>query len=89
MSADGGIKAGQLRSMPDELLRRLAKVQMNPAAEGPGSVLGGLVDAAYVASAWRALPLSRKRAVLDTLLRATTLPVGRGQRFLSEQLRTT
>jgi site-specific DNA recombinase len=45
-----------------------------------GSSLLGFADAADVTQAWQAASVSRRKAVIDTLMTVTLLPTGRGMK---------
>ncbi len=86
MFAAGEISAAQLRTITADLRARLDGVEARQPATTRADVLGDLVRAEDLAAAWHALPLSRRRAVVDCLLTATVLPVGKGARFAPEQV---
>jgi DNA invertase Pin-like site-specific DNA recombinase len=78
--ADGALTASQLRTATARLTTSLAEVEELMTDAGRADVLGPLVNARDVRKAWEALPNARKRAVIDTLMKITIYPPGRGVR---------
>lgn len=77
--AEGDVTAAQLKTATARLRARLADVEGRMAHVDRAPVLAELVTADDVAATWAALPLARRRAVVDLLAVVTLLP-GRGGR---------
>jgi site-specific DNA recombinase len=78
--ADGSLTASQLRTATERLRARLQTLEDQLADAGRVDVLGPLVNASDVATAWQGLMTARKRAVIDMLATITIFPPGRGTR---------
>lgn len=78
--ADGEIDHRQLKTITGRVRDSLAAVESELADAARVDVLGPLVAAADVQAAWDALDISRRRAVIDTLMNVVVHPVGRGTR---------
>jgi site-specific DNA recombinase len=85
--ADGALTDSQLRTMTERLRQRLGEVEARMTASSRAPVLAGLAGAADVAAKWAALPLDRRRAVVDALMTVTILPTGRGRGFDRDSVR--
>lgn len=79
--AAGALTQAQLLAADSELRTRLDAIERRIGAETRGSVLGGLAEAIDVAAVWDALPLDRRRAVLQALVVVTVLPRSRRGRL--------
>jgi site-specific DNA recombinase len=79
--ADGVLTGSQLRTITERLRANLADVESRMVASSRAPVLAGLAGAPDVAKRWEALPLDRRRAVVDALMTVTILPTGRGRGF--------
>ena len=71
---DGVLSAVELRTTRDNLKAKLADIDARLQDANRARVFDGVIDAADVAAAFDALPLDRKRAVIDTLTTITVLP---------------
>lgn len=78
--ADGVLTAAQIRTATERMRKRLSEIEGELADAGRVDKLGSLIGAADVQSAWDALSVARKRAVIDVLMTVTILPPGRGVR---------
>jgi site-specific DNA recombinase len=79
--AEGAISVGQLRDITATLRGKIAKLETAMAATDRGRVLADLVGT-NIPAVWAALPLARRRAVVDLLIEVTILPSGkRGKVF--------
>lgn len=78
--ADGSLTPSQLRTATERIRTQLTATEAELADAGRVDVLGPLVHAEDVAAAWDGLPMSRRRAVIDLLMRLTLHPPGRGTR---------
>jgi site-specific DNA recombinase len=88
MFAAGDITAAQLRAATKALRAQVAEIETAMAATSRGNVLAELVAAKDVEALWDRLPLARRRAVVDTLVKVTLLSSGRrGNRFDPELVR--
>ncbi len=79
--AAGALTQAQLLAADSELRTRLEEIERRLAAEGGSSVLEELVGTLDVAAVWDALPLDRRRAVLQALVVVTVLPRARRGRL--------
>lgn len=77
--ADGDISASQLREGSERLRSKLATIEAAMGEQARGSVFEGLVGVDDVSAAWGTLVLSRRRAVLDAMVRVTVRPAPRGR----------
>lgn len=77
--ADASIDGQQLREGTARIRPQLQAVQTEIAEAAKGSVFSGVVDAPDVAAVWQALPLDRRRAVVDALMTVTIHPVRKGR----------
>ena len=75
--ADGALTVSSVRRESSRLRTRLVEVEQAQAATSWLPVLGELVGAHDVRAVWQSLSLSRKRAVVDTLVSVRILPSGR------------
>ena len=71
---DGVLSAVELRTTRENLKAKLADIDARLQDANRARVFDGVIDAADVAAAFDALPLDRKRAVIDTLMTITVLP---------------
>lgn len=78
--ADGDLTASQLRTATERIRSQLATVESELADAGRVDVLGDLVGADDVAAVWKSFTTERRRAVIQTLMRVTLHPPGRGTR---------
>ncbi len=78
--AEGELTASQLRAATARLKEQLSEVESRLADAGKVDILGPLVTAEDVAAVWSALPVPRRRAVIDLLMIVTLHPTGRGTR---------
>jgi site-specific DNA recombinase len=79
--ADGTLTASQLRTATARLRSRLAELENALADAGRVDILGPLVAAEDVASAWGLLSVARQRAIVGVLARVTLHAPGRGTRI--------
>lgn len=77
--ADEAIDEQQLRAGTDRVRGRLVAVEAAIEEASRGSVLAGLVDVPDPAGVWAGLPLDRRRAVVDALLRVRVLRAQKGR----------
>jgi len=80
LAGQGAIDPGQLVEATAVIRQQRAEITGQLAAMSRGSVLAGVVDAADPAKVWGGLDLSRRRAILSTLVTVTILPARRGRR---------
>lgn len=85
--AEGVLTAAGVRASSERLRARLREVEQRQDALTVDPALSALVTADDVRATWDALPLRKRRAVVDLLLVATILPAGKGVRFAPEQVR--
>ncbi|QNN53560.1 recombinase family protein [Nocardioides mesophilus] len=78
--AQGNITLTQLTSMTATLRERLATLDSQLVDASRARGIKALLGPGDVLEKWNELPLSRKRAVIDSLLEITVLPVGRGSK---------
>jgi site-specific DNA recombinase len=78
--ADGSLTPSQLRTATARIRDQLAGVEAEMADAGRVDVLGPLVGTGNVEAVWEGLSTSRKRAVIDLLMKVTLIPPGRGTR---------
>lgn len=78
--ADGLLSSAKGRATLQDLTSRIGLLEAQTVRADRAPVLGALVGAVDVERAWRELPLTRRRAVVDLLVRVTVLPgrPGRG-----------
>ena len=77
---DGAIDAPQLQAATAAIRTQREQITTQLAATSRGSVLAGVVDAPDPAKVWAGLDLSRRRAIIATLVTVTILPARRGRR---------
>jgi DNA invertase Pin-like site-specific DNA recombinase len=77
---DGTIDAPQLQAATASIRGQRERITAELAAASRGSVLAGVADAPNPAKVWKGLDLSRRRAIVQTLLTVTILPARRGRR---------
>lgn len=77
-AAAGELTVAQMRVVNRSLNARLADVEAQIASASQTSALAELVGHDDVQARWDALSITRKRAIVDTLMTVTILPVGRG-----------
>src|SRR5215218_3344003 len=77
---DGAIDAPQLQAATASIRTQRERITAELAAASRGSVLAGVADAPDPAKVWAGLDLSRKRAIIDTLVTVTILPARKGRR---------
>jgi site-specific DNA recombinase len=80
MFAASEIEADTLRAGTTDIRQQRERITAALAAASRGSVLAGVVDAADPAKVWAGLDLSRRRAIIATLVTVTILPARRGRR---------
>jgi hypothetical protein len=78
--ADGDLTAQQLRTASARIKEKLTAAEASMADAGRVSLLGPLIHANDVRTAWDGLLTSQQRAVIDTLATVTVHPPGRGVR---------
>jgi hypothetical protein len=78
--ADGTLSVTSVREQAAALSADLAKVERELTDAGRAKVLGPLVGAENVRTAWESLDTDRQRAVVDALVSVVLLSVGRGAR---------
>lgn len=78
--ADGVIDGRQLERITARMRPMLAEAERRARVVDPAPLLNGLVGAEDVVEVWEALPLSRRRAVVDTLLTITVHRTRQGAR---------
>lgn len=78
--ADGELTSSQLRAASERIQKRLGAIEADLADAGKVDALGDLIGAADVATVWDGFTIDRKRAVIQTLMRVTLHPPGRGTR---------
>jgi site-specific DNA recombinase len=77
---DGAIDAPQLQAATASIRTQREQITAELAAASRGSVLAGVADAPDPAAVWQRLDLSRRRAIIDTLVTVTILPARKGRR---------
>jgi site-specific DNA recombinase len=77
---EGTIDAAQLAQGTEAIRRQREAITAELAAAARGSVLAGVVDAPDPVKVWEGLDLSRRRAIVETLVTVTILPARRGRR---------
>jgi site-specific DNA recombinase len=77
---EDAIDAAQLAQGTAAIRRQREQITAELAAASRGSVLAGVVDAPDPAQVWAGLDLSRRRAIVATLVTVTILPARRGRR---------
>jgi hypothetical protein len=85
--AEGVLTAAGVRKASGKLRAELEEVERDRASLRGSDALAELVSAADVERCWDGLGLEARRAVVNVLLTATVLPVGKGARFSPEQVR--
>jgi site-specific DNA recombinase len=80
MFGDGVITRGELEVERSRIEGKLAEIGAQMAAAAAGSPLAGFANADDVQAAWEAATVSRRKAVIDTLMTVTLLPAPRGRR---------
>jgi len=83
--ADGNIDREQLHRMTERLRPRLEAAQARARSVDTAPMLEGLVGVEDVEAAWDALPLSRRRGVLDLLLEVRVLRTQPGARVFDPE----
>src|SRR3954469_25392928 len=83
--ADGLIDARQLERITAKLRPQLAAAEARARVVDDRPLLAGLVGAEDVAAVWQALPLSRRRAVVDLLMTVTVHRTRSGVRVFDPQ----
>jgi len=83
--ADGNIDREQLHRMTERLRPRLEAAQARARSVDTAPMLEGLIGVEDVEAAWDALPLSRRRGVLDLLLEVRVLRTQPGARVFDPQ----
>ncbi|MGY1751157.1 recombinase family protein [Modestobacter sp. SYSU DS0511] len=78
--AEGVIDGRQLERITAKLRPMLVEAERRARVVDPAPLLDGLVGAKDVAEAWGALPLTRRRAIVDTLLTITVHRTRQGAR---------
>jgi hypothetical protein len=77
---DSGFTGEQFKVANEKVQREMKNVESDLARKAAGSTLAGVADASDPAAAFRALPIERQRAVIDSLMAVTLHRVGRGKR---------
>jgi site-specific DNA recombinase len=77
--AEGVLSLHAVRDASERLRGQLKEVEAQMASLEASDVLGPLVAATDLAATWESLPLSRQRAVIDTLMTVTLLKPLRGR----------
>ena len=72
--ADGSLTASQLRTATARLRAKLDSIERAQASAGRGSALVGVAGARNVQAVWDGLPLDRRRAIVQALVRVTIEP---------------
>ena len=80
MFTDGVIGRAGVVEGKARISARLSELSKRMANAAAGSSLLGFADAADVTEAWQAASVSRRKAVIDTLMTVTLLPTGRGMK---------
>jgi site-specific DNA recombinase len=80
LAGQGAIDPVQLVEATAEIRQQREDITAQLAALSRGSVLAGVVDAPDPAKAWKGLDLSRRRAIIATLVTVTILPARKGRR---------
>jgi site-specific DNA recombinase len=78
--AEGAITGRQFAEGTAKIRQRLTEVEIRMANAVAGSPLAGFANADDVRAAWDAVSVSRRKAVVDTLMTVTLLPAPRGRR---------
>jgi hypothetical protein len=78
--ADGALTSSQLRTATTRLRERLAHLDAQLADAGRVDILGPLISAGNVQTAWDSLSIPRQRAIIAILAKVTLFPPGRGTR---------
>lgn len=76
--AEGAVTVAQMRVVNKTLAAKLADIEAQIASATQTSALADLVGRDDVRARWNALSVTRQRAVVDSLMTITVLPVGRG-----------
>ncbi len=85
--AEGVLTPTGVRAASARLHERLTPLQQQLDVATRSDELAALVTADDVDRVWRELPLTSRRAVVDTLMSVTVLPAGKGAQFHPEQIR--
>jgi len=85
--AAGELTGEQLRLITARVRGDLHAVEARQPSTGRSEVLGELLLAGDVATAWGQVPRSRRRAVIDILMEVSVLPAGKGARFDPERIK--
>ena len=80
MFATGVITRGEVEVNRQRIRDRLAEIAAEMAAAAAGSPLDGFAGSDDVRAAWEAATVSRRKAIIDTLMVVTLLPAPRGRR---------
>lgn len=75
--ADGVLSADAVRSTSAELRKKINDID-TVLTSSESSIITEVANSEDVESAWWGLDIERRRLILDTLMRVTILPVGRG-----------
>jgi DNA invertase Pin-like site-specific DNA recombinase len=78
--ADGVLTETSVREASARLRCEVAEIEAQMADAGRADVLGPLITAEDVATAWDGLDVDRRRAVVQTLMTVTLLSPGKGRR---------
>jgi DNA invertase Pin-like site-specific DNA recombinase len=78
--AEGAVTGAQLTEGTARIRQRLNEVEIQLAGAVAGSPLEGLAGAEDVTTAWEAISISRRKAVIAVLMTVTLLPAPRGRR---------
>jgi site-specific DNA recombinase len=81
LAGQGAIDNVQLVEATAAIRQQREEITAQLAAMSRGSVLAGVADAEDPAKVWAGLDLSRKRAIIATLVKVTILPARRGRRL--------
>lgn len=77
-AAEGGITPRQMATINQKIGAKLSEIETQIASASQGSVFVGVIGAHDVQTRWDSLTLDRRRAIVDTLLTITVLPLGKG-----------
>ncbi|MEH3154178.1 MAG: recombinase family protein [Gordonia paraffinivorans] len=78
--ADGAMTQAQFRTANERARAKLAEVESEMAAAGAADVVAPIVTSGDVAATWAALPIARRRAIIDVIADITLHSPGRGTR---------
>jgi DNA invertase Pin-like site-specific DNA recombinase len=76
--ADGVLTRDQLRTATERIKRRLANVESQLYGPDAHRYFGDVIDADDPRAAFKKLPLDRKRALIESMVTVTIMPIGHG-----------